>query len=80
MTAHDQELRRRAYEEVVKKEHIADSDPHRQHFHIMPPVGLLNDPNGVVYWKESIICFFSGSRFRRGTGQSFGGIIRHAIL
>ncbi|MCY8443297.1 sucrose-6-phosphate hydrolase, partial [Bacillus spizizenii] len=53
MTAHDQELRRRAYEEVEKNEPIANSDPHRQHFHIMPPVGLLNDPNGVIYWKSS---------------------------
>lgn len=79
MTAHDQELRRRAYEEVEKNEPIANSDPHRQHFHIMPPVGLLNDPNGVIYWKGSYHVFSSGSRFRRGTVRNFGGIIRHRM-
>ncbi len=25
-----------------------DADPWRQTFHIQPPVGLLNDPNGLV--------------------------------
>ncbi|MEC1752438.1 sucrose-6-phosphate hydrolase [Bacillus mojavensis] len=73
MTAHDQELRRRAYEEVVKKEHIADSDPHRQHFHIMPPVGLLNDPNGVVYWKGVYHLFFQWQPFQTGHGAKFWG-------
>ncbi|MED4646537.1 sucrose-6-phosphate hydrolase [Bacillus inaquosorum] len=73
MTAHDQELRRRAYEEVEKKEPIANSDPHRQHFHIMPPVGLLNDPNGVIYWKGSYHVFFQWQPFQTGHGAKFWG-------
>ena len=27
---------------------IAASDPHRLHWHLAPPVGLLNDPNGFI--------------------------------
>lgn len=57
----------------LKKEHIAASDPYRQHFHIMPPVGLLNDPNGVVYWKGVYHLFFQWQPFQTGHGAKFWG-------
>ena len=37
---------------VFKRRYPAEKDPYRQRFHLMPPVGFLNDPNGL--------CFFRG--------------------
>lgn len=47
MTLIDQEIRNT----VLK-------DPWRNHFHIQPPTGLLNDPNGLVYHKGTYHVFF----------------------
>ena len=35
--------------ESLGKETIA-ADPHRQRFHLQPPVGWLNDPNGLCVY------------------------------
>ncbi len=44
----DAELRARAAQAVADRPEAVDADPWRQTFHIQPPVGLLNDPNGLV--------------------------------
>ncbi|MGB7980976.1 MAG: glycoside hydrolase family 32 protein [Candidatus Nanopelagicales bacterium] len=44
----DATLRARAAQAVVDRPEAVDADPWRQTFHIQPPVGLLNDPNGLV--------------------------------
>lgn len=75
MTKHDQELRRRAYEEMERKEHIVKMDPYRQHFHLMPPVGLMNDPNGVIHWKGIYHLFFQWQPFHTGHGAKFWGAL-----
>jgi beta-fructofuranosidase len=41
-------LRTRAWEAVAKMSGDVSADPWRQGFHIQPPAGLLNDPNGLV--------------------------------
>jgi beta-fructofuranosidase len=33
-------------------------DPWRPHFHLSAPVGLINDPNGLIHWKEAHHIFF----------------------
>ena len=33
--------------------------PHRQLFHIQPPTGLLNDPNGFAYFNGQYHLFLS---------------------
>jgi len=44
----DGELRAWAHRAVEERPASVASDPWRQAFHIQPPVGLLNDPNGLV--------------------------------
>ena len=44
----DFELRAAAARAVDGRPAALDADPWRQSFHIQPPVGLLNDPNGLV--------------------------------
>ena len=50
--------------ESLGKETVA-ADPHRQRFHLQPPVGWLNDPNGL--------CVYGGQYHRRERrGQALG--------
>jgi beta-fructofuranosidase len=44
----DRELRAFATRAVEGRPATIDTDPWRQSFHIQPPIGLLNDPNGLV--------------------------------
>ena len=44
----DGELRAFAHRAVEERPATVDEDPWRQSFHVQPPVGLLNDPNGLV--------------------------------
>ncbi|TWT13152.1 sucrose-6-phosphate hydrolase [Planomicrobium sp. CPCC 101079] len=38
-------------------------DPHRLQFHLMPAVGLLNDPNGLIQYKGTYHVFFQWNPF-----------------
>ena len=40
----------------------------RPHFHIAPPTGLMNDPNGLIFDGESIICSTNGFHSMQFTG------------
>jgi len=33
-------------------------DPHRPRFHLLPPSGWMNDPNGVVHWRGRYHVFY----------------------
>lgn len=72
MRTPDQELRLQAEEAKKKRGETAASDPYRQNYHIMAPVGLLNDPNGVIQWNGVYHLFFNGSHFIRGMARNFG--------
>ena len=46
--------------ESLGKETVA-ADPHRQRFHLQPPVGWLNDPNGLCVYSGQYHAFFQYS-------------------
>ncbi|KAA1036570.1 glycoside hydrolase family 32 protein [Macrococcus equipercicus] len=57
------EMRYRKLSDVPEEEYLklldeTDRAPWRQHFHIQPPTGLLNDPNGFVYYKGEYHLFY----------------------
>lgn len=51
-----------------------DSDPWRLKFHIMPPVGWLNDPNGLCFFKGKYYVFFQYSPFSPEGGMKCWGL------
>ncbi|MEW9668212.1 glycoside hydrolase family 32 protein [Ammoniphilus sp. 3BR4] len=73
MNALDKELKEQAYAEIEKHKGLVDSDPYRLHYHIMPPVGLLNDPNGFIHWKGTYHLFYQWMPFKTGHGAKFWG-------
>ncbi|WJE15499.1 sucrose-6-phosphate hydrolase [Halobacillus sp. ACCC02827] len=73
MSERDLELRRLANEEVEKHKDTVESDPYRLKYHHMPPVGLLNDPNGFIQWKGTYHLFYQWMPFDTGHGAKFWG-------
>ena len=53
-----------------------ESDPHRQQFHLQPPVGWLNDPNGLCVYGGQYHAFFQYSPFDVTGGVKHWG---HAV-
>ncbi|WP_101842280.1 sucrose-6-phosphate hydrolase [Halobacillus sp. Marseille-P3879] len=73
MNTREEELRTAATTEIVKHTDKVQSDPYRLSFHHMPPVGLLNDPNGLVHWKGEYHVFYQWMPFKTGHGEKFWG-------
>ncbi|MCY8023807.1 sucrose-6-phosphate hydrolase [Bacillus sonorensis] len=80
MNLQDQELRRQAMERVETYQPLVNQDPYRLHYHIMPPVGLLNDPNGFIHWKGTYHLFYQWMPFKTGHGAKFWGHYSSADL
>ncbi|MGE6630449.1 glycoside hydrolase family 32 protein [Bacillus sp. NPDC077027] len=73
MTTTDAELRHKVTERMSNYEHLVKKDVYRQHFHLMPPVGLLNDPNGLIHWQGIYHVFYQWQPFNTGHGAKFWG-------
>ncbi len=73
MTEREQELIRLAEEEVEKNKELVERDPYRLRYHLMPPVGLLNDPNGFIQWNGTYHLFYQWMPFKTGHGAKFWG-------
>ncbi|PSL44532.1 beta-fructofuranosidase [Salsuginibacillus halophilus] len=67
MSAREQELRNQA-ERALQS---AATDDYRQHFHIQPPVGLLNDPNGLIEFQGEYHVFYQWNPFETAHGAKF---------
>ncbi|WP_270180534.1 sucrose-6-phosphate hydrolase [Alkalihalobacillus sp. CinArs1] len=73
MTTRNEELIQLALEDMEVHRDTVMSDPHLPHFHLMPPVGLLNDPNGFIQWNGEYHVFFQWMPFKTGHGAKFWG-------
>ncbi|MED4171789.1 glycoside hydrolase family 32 protein [Halalkalibacterium halodurans] len=73
MTNRDQELRQKAKETIKRYERLVERDPYRLVYHLMPPVGLLNDPNGFIDWDGTYHLFYQWHPFEAAHGPKFWG-------
>ncbi|WP_077620001.1 glycoside hydrolase family 32 protein [Bacillus sinesaloumensis] len=67
------ELIEKASREVAQNKNTVESDPYRLQFHIMPPVGLLNDPNGFIQFEGVYHLFYQWNPFETSHGSKFWG-------
>lgn len=51
----------------------ASADPYRQAFHLMPPCGWMNDPNGLCWYKGQYHVCYQYSPFNVNGGLGFWG-------
>lgn len=58
----------------------ADADPHRQKLHIQPPVGWLNDPNGLCKVDSTYHVFYQYSPFDPNGGVKHWGHVTSTDL
>ncbi|WP_173918458.1 sucrose-6-phosphate hydrolase [Halobacillus sp. Marseille-Q1614] len=73
MTSKDAQLRQQVKEEILKHGEKVNSDSYRLAFHLMPPIGLLNDPNGLIHWKGEYHIFYQWMPFKTDHGTKFWG-------
>ncbi|WP_026691660.1 glycoside hydrolase family 32 protein [Alteribacter aurantiacus] len=73
MTEKESILISQAHEEVAKHKETVEADPHRLQFHLMSPVGLINDPNGWIQWNGTYHMFYQWNPFKPGHGAKFWG-------
>ena len=65
--------------ESLGKETVA-ADPHRQRFHLQPPVGWLNDPNGLCQIGDEYHVFYQYGPFDPTGGVKHWGHVRSRDL
>ncbi|KMJ56571.1 sucrose-6-phosphate hydrolase [Bacillus sp. LL01] len=73
MIDRDIQLREAAYKEVEKHKATVEEDHFRLGYHLMPPVGLLNDPNGFIQFNGVYHLFYQWNPFSTGHGAKFWG-------
>lgn len=64
------EILRRFEQENMQK---VAAEKYRCHFHLMAPVGWLNDPNGLSYFGDRYHVFFQYSPFAVNGGMKLWG-------
>lgn len=58
-------------DELEKLAEKVNASPWRQHYHIQPPTGLLNDPNGFVYYNDRYHLFYQWHPFGPVHGMKY---------
>ncbi|MCP8616752.1 glycoside hydrolase family 32 protein [Salirhabdus salicampi] len=69
----DKQLRNEAIETYEQHCQKVEEDRYRLDYHIVPPVGLINDPNGFVQWNGVYHMFYQWMPFKTGHGAKFWG-------
>lgn len=72
MTDIEKTMRKAVQEELVKRDDMS-KDPYRLQFHLDAPLGLINDPNGLVFFKGQYHLFFQWNPFETSHGSKFWG-------
>lgn len=67
----EEELLKKAYQAIDSKKEKAAEDYYRLNYHIMPPAGLLNDPNGFIQFADDYHLFYQFNPFATSHGSKF---------
>ncbi|WP_428908263.1 glycoside hydrolase family 32 protein [Niallia sp. Krafla_26] len=68
-----QDLLQRAFKEILENETLVSNDPYRLQYHLMAPVGLINDPNGLIQFNGVYHVFYQWNPFETSHGAKFWG-------
>ncbi|MGG1555406.1 glycoside hydrolase family 32 protein [Paenibacillus ferrarius] len=71
-----EELIRQANAALAEKSAAVQDDPYRLRYHLMPPAGWMNDPNGLIYYKGAYHAFYQHYPYEASWGPMHWG---HAI-
>ena len=58
---------------IMEIQNTIAEDPYRLHYHLMPQIGLLNDPNGFAYFKGRYHIFYQWNPFETKHGIKYWG-------
>ncbi len=61
------------HQRIKQFELLVHQDPFRLAYHLMPPVGLLNDPNGFIQFNGRYHLFYQWNPFATSHGAKFWG-------
>ena len=73
MNEKTKEMMEKAREQEQSMEGTVKSCPFRTRFHIMPPVGWINDPNGLCQFQGIFHAYFQYSPLSVNGGGGFWG-------
>lgn len=73
MNSMQKELERRTEAAEAAAGAERENDPYRQGFHLMPPSGWMNDPNGLCWYRGRYHVFYQYSPLDANRGQIFWG-------
>lgn len=73
MQAQREELEQKIPEAEAKAGERRTNDPYRFGFHLMPPAGWMNDPNGLCWYRGRYHVFYQYSPLDAHRGQIFWG-------
>jgi beta-fructofuranosidase len=74
------ELLKKAYHKIEESKDLIKSDYHRLKYHVMPPVGLLNDPNGFIHINGEYHLFYQFHPFDTKHGLKYWGHVKSRDL
>lgn len=80
MSSKSKQLIEKARKEIETNTEKVQQDPFRLSYHLMPPVGLLNDPNGLIHYHGRYHLFYQWNPFATNHGSKFWGHFSSADL
>lgn len=73
MNENEKRLLTAVEERIQSLQQMAEADPYRLDYHLMPPIGLLNDPNGLSFFKGRYHFFYQWNPLEESHGAKFWG-------